>query len=87
MLTSLLKSICCSFSGMPSTLLLDIVLENDTFEEQLQRGSLPDASRLSTNDFNPLQIRMVQNTYNLFIDQLKSEVLSLQVLAHEVLCK
>ena len=87
MLSHLLKSACCAINGMPSTLLLDLVLGNRTFEEQLQQGSVPNQSSNGSRDFDTSQTAMIQKAYFQFIELLNSDVLCLQILAHAILCK
>ena len=87
MVSHLLKSICCSLKIMPSTLLLDIMMGNRTFEEQLQQGQVPSGSTNSGREYDGSQIEMIQNAYFHFIDHLNSKVLCLQILAHAFLYK
>ena len=87
MVSDLLKSICCSLYRMPSTLLLDIVIGNSTFEEQLQQGNVSVTSTNAGREYDSSQIEMIQKAYCQFVHHLDSKILCLQILAHAFLCK
>ena len=85
--SNLLQAVSSALIEMPSTLLLDILLGNKTFEQQLKEGSIPEVTRIESADFSGIDANKIQKMYCIYFEQLKSDVLPLQVVANAFLCK
>ena len=83
----LLNAVCNALIRMPSTLLVNILLDTKTVEEALRQGSDLDSSQSEGRSFNDSQAEVIKEMFCIFIDQLKSEVCCLQVTAYALLCK
>eukprot|EP00795_Rhopilema_esculentum_P017589 gene17589-9227_t len=83
----LLNAVCNALIRMPSTLLVDILLDTKTVEEKLRQGSDLNPSQPEGRSLNDSQAEVINKMFCMFIDQLKSEVCCLQVTAYALLCK
>ena len=82
----LLNSVCSCLIGIPPTVLLDMLLDKETVEEQLQQGAnQPTAGQEGNLDDD--EIERLKNVVILLIEQFKSDKSCLQVVAFALLWK